>query len=170
MRTLTERQQRLVDIALAAGSEGRHLTRQQLGEAAGFGKGEVARVTATRTLGLPHVRAALMEGIRETAQGDVADSYATLRFVARKARSTRDRVMAAREVLILAGVSGEPAYTGPAVKIEIILKDPVARAMLDGTLAWRDQQLERQKQGLSLEPHPGQRLPAPAVQMQENDQ
>jgi hypothetical protein len=117
-RPLTPRQQRLVDIALAAGSEGRHLTRMQLGEAAGYGKGEVARTTAVRTLALPNVRAAIINGIREQAQGDAADAYATLRFVARKARSTRDRITAAKEVLGLAGVVGDAAHTGPGVTIQ----------------------------------------------------
>jgi hypothetical protein len=126
----TARQQRLVDVALAAESEGRHLTRQRLGVAAGFGKGEAARVTATRT---PHLAARPQRHRGRhpgDSAGDAADAYATLRFVARKARATRDRVIAAREVLGLARVAGEAAFTGPAVQVHIVLKDPVAAAQL----------------------------------------
>ena len=129
-RPLTPRQQRLVDIALAAGSEGRHLSRKQLGEAAGFGKGEAARVTAARTLTLPNVRAAIVQGIRETAQSDAADTYATLRLIARKARSTRDRVVAAKEVLTIAGVTGDAGgYSGPPVAIQIVFRTDAARLL-----------------------------------------
>ncbi|MBR0661341.1 hypothetical protein [Neoroseomonas oryzicola] len=130
-RPLTERQRRLVEIALQAASDGRLLSRRQLGEASGFGSGDVARVQASRTLGLPHVRAAIVAGVREQAQTDAADSYATLRFIARKARSTRDRLGAAREVLSIAGVTGsEGGYTGPPVALQIVFRSPDAAALL----------------------------------------
>jgi hypothetical protein len=70
-----------------------------------------------------------VKGIRETAQGDVADSYATLRFVARAAKSTRDRIMAARETLDLAGVAREATpIGGHGIQLQIVLTDPVAVA------------------------------------------
>lgn len=83
---------------------------------------------AGHILAHPNVRAAIVNGIREQAQGDAADAYATLRFVARKARSSRDRVLAAEKVLDLAGVAGEPAHTGPGIQVNVMLTDPVAAA------------------------------------------
>ena len=130
-RALTAKESRLVEVALQAASEGKILTRQSLGEAAGFGKGEGARVSASRALRRPAVRQALLQGLRETAQADVGDAYAVLRHVARSARSTRDRVVAAREVLSIAGVTGsEGGYTGPPVALQIVFRSPDAAALL----------------------------------------
>lgn len=129
-RPLTSREKRLVELLVAAASEGRDLSRQELGEAAGYGSGESARVQTYRALARPRVRAAIIAALRDAAQADAPGAYGVLRHVARTARSTRDRVTAASRLLEVAGVvGGDRVATGPAVMVQIAFRTDAAELL-----------------------------------------
>jgi hypothetical protein len=121
---LAPKQAQLVQVVLdAAAAGGRFPTRQQLGERAGYGSGEAARVSASRTLALDHVREAIAVGLRQMAQVDAALAYSSLRIAAGNANSARDRIAASREILHFAGMSGPAPHNGPAVAIQIVFRN-----------------------------------------------
>lgn len=138
-RAITPRQQRLINVLIASASEGKSLSKQELGEAAGFGKGETARTETYRTLKRPAVRAALLAGIAEAAQIDAPGAYAVLRHVADNARSTRDRVTSARTILEMAGAVGGQAPAGLGIQVNVHLADPNAMARFNHLIALSDQ-------------------------------
>lgn len=120
---LTEKQQRLVTAIVEAASRGNHISREAAGTAAGYGKGDVARVSASRSLGLPAVRQALMVALRDAAQVDAAGSYATLRWLERRAPSHRVRLDASLAGLRVAGLDqGGQAQGGGGVAIQIVFR------------------------------------------------
>lgn len=127
---LTEKERRLVDVIVHASSRGTELTREQAGTAAGYGRGEVARVQASRALQRPHVRAALMDGLRECATIDAAASYGVLRHLGRKATSERVRLDAALAVARIGGLDqGTAPPPGPGVVLNLHL-DPALATLL----------------------------------------
>ncbi len=128
-RALTERENRLVTVICAAAMEGKSLTRQEAGEAAGFGSGESARVSASRALPRPAVRQALLAHLRETAEVGAPDAFAVLRHVAASPGSQRDRLLAARELLSLAGLVGEPGPRVGTVTLELHMRPEYVRAL-----------------------------------------
>ena len=117
---LTPKEAALVRVMIEAAVEKKAFpTREQAGALAGYGQGEVARVSASRALSRPHVIEAIQEGVREVAGADVAAMYHTLRNAAVKAPSARDRIAAASKVLDLAGMAGT-GQVGPAVTFQLV--------------------------------------------------
>lgn len=122
-RDLTEKEQRLIEAIVHAASRGATITREQAGTAAGYGRGEIARIQASRALQRPVVRAALMQALQEAAQVDVAGSLAVLRHLERKAKSERVRLDAALGGLRIGGLDAQQqANNGPGVAIQIVFK------------------------------------------------
>jgi hypothetical protein len=123
-RTLTQREQALVEIYAQAAADGRDITRTDAGRLAGYsGTTESSRIQASRALARPAVRNALMERIKELAQADVPFAYGVIRHVAAKATSTRDKLGAASKLLDVAGMTGGTgAQSGPGVAIQIVFQ------------------------------------------------
>ncbi|MCK8785225.1 hypothetical protein M0638_12600 [Roseomonas sp. NAR14] len=122
-RALTEKEQRLVDAIVHAASRGASVTREQAGTAAGYGRGDVARIQASRALARPAVRAALTKALQEAAQIDAASSLAVLRHLERRATSERVRLDAALAGLRIGGLdqSAQQA-TGAGVTVQIVFR------------------------------------------------
>lgn len=122
-RDLTEKEQRLIEAIVHAASRGASVTREQAGTAAGYGRGEVARIQASRALQRPAVRAALTQALQEAAQVDAASSLAVLRHLERKAKSERVRLDAALGGLRIGGLDAQQAASGgQGVAIQIVFR------------------------------------------------
>lgn len=122
-RTLTDKEAALVAALVSSASEGKSLSRTEAGMLAGYGSGETARVSASRALSRPAVRAALVDGLKDAAVVDASAAYAALRHVTDKATSTRDRIAAARTTLEMAGLVGSPAAPiGPPITFTLNFK------------------------------------------------
>lgn len=120
---LTDKEARLIEAITEASSQGKTLTREEAGTAAGYGSGDTARISATRALKRPHVRAALMVSLREAAQVDAAGSLAVLRHLERNARSERVQLDAAFGGMRIGGLdTQQQAYTGPGVVMQLVFK------------------------------------------------
>lgn len=147
---LTTREAALVRILIDAASDGRSLTRGEAGKLAGYsGNDETARVQASRALSKPKVRAALIDGIRDAAQVDVAAAYAVLRHVADRARSTRDRLGAASKHLDLAGLTGGPSLgMGAGVAVQIVFRSDAGALLVQSEQARPDAQAIRGVQAI----------------------
>lgn len=123
---LTEREAKLVEVIIQAASEGRSITREQAGTAAGYEAGDGARVSAHRALKRPDVRKALMEGLRECAQVDAADAYAVLRHLASAGRSERVRADVALNLARMGGLDAPQGFGGGGgVAVQIVFRTDV---------------------------------------------
>lgn len=117
---LTDKQRALIDAIVTAAERGVELTREEAGALAGYGTGEVARASASRTLALPYVREALIERMRSLAALDAPAAFATLRHI-RKTGGTGHRLTAAVETLKLAGVGGEEHQQPGNILVQVVL-------------------------------------------------
>lgn len=121
-RPLTDCQQALVDAYVEAASNGERVNRETLGTRAGYGSGEVARVQASRALGLPHVQDALHKALQERMRADAPDAYASLRHLAEKAASERVRLDATVQHLSAIGMTVAPAAgLGAGVVLNLVI-------------------------------------------------
>lgn len=132
-KPLTERQQRLVEVLIAAAAEGKELSREEAGRLAGFGgTPECSRTSTYAALKQPNVRRALIEAAQIANQTQVPAYLAAVRHIAGRAKSTRDRLGAARLGMEMAGIVGPgtagAAVAGAGIRMQIVLTDPVAAA------------------------------------------
>lgn len=131
-RGLTGKESQLVAIIVEAASQGRRLTREQAGTAAGYGRGETARVQASRALARKPVREALMDALREIAAVDAAGAYAVVQRLMTASKSDRVRLDAANLHLRVAGMDQPlPGPTGPSVMLNLYLSQAGIDALND---------------------------------------
>ena len=97
-RELTEKQLALVDTLVTTGG-----TLRECAEAAGYAKGESGRVSASRTLRLPHVQAYMMQRVSEELGLAATGAVQTVGRLARGANSEYVRLQAAQDILDRAG-------------------------------------------------------------------
>ena len=141
---LSPKQRALVDAIAHAADEGIQLTREAAGTAAGYGSGECARVAASRALALPHVKAALMVALRNTAQANAANALAMLRHLGRHSTSERVKLDASLTELRIAGLDQpEQAHQGAAVAVQIVFRTDA------GTILTQAQHMHAQPQVIS---------------------
>lgn len=95
---LTDKQRALVDIVVATGSNLR-----EAAEAAGYAKGEGARVSASRTLRLPHVQQYMMQRIGEQLGVNAMGAVAQVAKLASGAKSEYVQLQASQDILDRAG-------------------------------------------------------------------
>ena len=147
-RRLTEKEARLVEVIVQAASRGVELTREQAGSAAGYGRGEVARVGAHRALARPEVRTALTEALRETASVDAAGAYAIVRHLARKASSDRVRLDAAVTGLRIGGVDMQSiSPSGPSITLNLALPPNLTALVTQAAESARRSVIEHEPDG-----------------------
>ena len=97
-KKLTTRQSRLVDTLVANGC-----SIVEAAGLAGYASGEAGRVTASKTLRLPHVQAYLMQRIAETMGVSATVASAKLVQLARGAKSEYVQLEASKDILDRAG-------------------------------------------------------------------
>ena len=97
-RPLTEKQTALVDTLVTTGC-----TLRQAAEAAGYAKGESGRVSASRTLRLPHVQQYMMQRVSEELGMAATGAVSTVSRLAGTAKSEYVRLQAAQDILDRAG-------------------------------------------------------------------
>lgn len=97
-RKLTTRQARLVDTLVANGCSVAEASRL-----AGYASGEAGRVTASKTLKLPHVQSYMMQRIAETMGVSATIASAKLVHLARGAKSEYVQLEASKDILDRAG-------------------------------------------------------------------
>lgn len=95
---LTEKQTALVDTIVAEGC-----TIAQAAEIAGYAKGESGRVTATKTMKLPHVQQYLMQRMNEEFGMSATLALGTVRRLATGAKSEYVQLEASKDLLDRAG-------------------------------------------------------------------
>lgn len=95
---LTDKQRALVDTIVATGCNMR-----EAGEAAGYAKGEGARVSAIRTLKLPHVQQYMMQRIGEQLGVNAMGAVSTVNRLAKGAKSEYVQLQASQDILDRAG-------------------------------------------------------------------
>lgn len=95
---ITDKQKALVDIIVATGCNLR-----EAGEAAGYAKGEGARVSASRTLRLPHVQQYMMQRIGEQLGVNAMGAVAQVAKLASGAKSEYVQLQASQDILDRAG-------------------------------------------------------------------
>ena len=97
-RKLTEKQEALVDTLVAEGC-----TIAKAAEEAGYSKGESGRVTATKTMKLPHVQQYLMQRMNEEFGLSATLAAGTVRRLAMGAKSEYVKLEASKDLLDRAG-------------------------------------------------------------------
>jgi len=97
-RKLTDKQTALVDTIVAKGC-----TLAQAAELAGYSKGESGRVTATKTMKLPHVQQYLMQRMNEEFGLSATLAAGTVRRLATSAKSEYVQLEASKDLLDRAG-------------------------------------------------------------------
>jgi len=97
-KQLTTRQTRLVDTLVANGCSVAEASRL-----AGYASGEAGRVTASKTLRLPHVQTYMMQRIAETMGVSATVASAKLVQLARGAKSEYVQLEASKDILDRAG-------------------------------------------------------------------
>jgi len=97
-RKLTDKQMALVDTIVAKGC-----TIAQAAELAGYAKGESGRVTATKTMKLPHVQQYLMQRMNEEFGLSATLAAGTVRRLAMGAKSEYVQLEASKDLLDRAG-------------------------------------------------------------------
>jgi phage terminase small subunit len=95
---ITDKQRALVDTIVATGCNMR-----EAGEAAGYAKGEGARVSAIRTLKLPHVQQYMMQRIGEQLGVNAMGAVSAVNRLAKGAKSEYVQLQAAQDILDRAG-------------------------------------------------------------------
>lgn len=97
-RPLTEKQTALVDTLVTTGC-----TLRQAAEAAGYAKGESGRVSASRTLRLPHVQQYMMQRVSEELGMAATGAIGTVQRLSRSAKSEYVQLQASQDILDRAG-------------------------------------------------------------------
>ena len=97
-KQLTARQTRLVDTLVANGC-----SVTEAASLAGYASGEAGRVTASKTLRLPHVQSYMMQRIAETMGVSATVASAKLVQLARGAKSEYVQLEASKDILDRAG-------------------------------------------------------------------
>jgi hypothetical protein len=95
---LTKRQMALVDHLVATGE-----SLAKAAEAAGYAQGESGRVTASKTIRLPHVQQYMMQRVAETIGMNATSAAAQVMKLARGAKSEYVQLEAAKDILDRAG-------------------------------------------------------------------
>ena len=95
---LTDRQRRLVDTLVATGC-----SIKKASEEAGYADGESGRVTASKSLKLPHVQAYLMEAVANSLGTNATIASAKMVALARGAKSEYVQLEASKDILDRAG-------------------------------------------------------------------
>ena len=95
---LTDKQMALVDTLVATGCSIREAAQE-----AGYAKGESGRVTATKTLRLPHVQSYMMQRVTETLGLNATFAASKLLNLARGAKSEYVQLEASKDILDRAG-------------------------------------------------------------------
>ena len=132
-RRLTPHETRLVEVIAIAAEQGKTLTREEAGTLAGYGKGEVARAAASRSLGRPEVRRALIERAAEIIAADAPHAAAMLRHV-RQTGSAGQRLSAATETLKLTGMGQQDAPASGSVVVMLALPPEIATRLAQGRM------------------------------------
>ena len=97
-KKLTDKQTALVDTIVAKGC-----TIAQAAELAGYAKGESGRVTATKTMKLPHVQQYLMQRMNDEFGLSATLAVGTVRRLATSAKSEYVQLEASKDLLDRAG-------------------------------------------------------------------
>lgn len=95
---LTKRQMALVDHLVATGG-----TLAKAAEAAGYAEGDSGRVTASKTIRLPHVQQYMMQRVAETIGLNATTAAAQVMKLATGAKSEYVKLEAAKDILDRAG-------------------------------------------------------------------
>lgn len=95
---LTQKQMALVDTLVATGC-----SIKQAAIEAGYAQGESGRVTATKTLRLPHVQSYMMQRVTETLGLNATFAASKLLNLARGAKSEYVQLEASKDILDRAG-------------------------------------------------------------------
>lgn len=95
---LTDKQMALVDTLVATGCSIKEAARE-----AGYAQGESGRVTATKTLRLPHVQSYMMQRVSETLGLNATFAASKLLNLARGAKSEYVQLEASKDILDRAG-------------------------------------------------------------------
>jgi len=95
---VTERQARLVDTLVASGCSIKEAAHE-----AGYAAGESGRVTASKTLRLPHVQSYMMQRVAETLGLNATTAAARLVRLAQGAKSEYVQLEASKDILDRAG-------------------------------------------------------------------
>ena len=98
VRKLTRRQSALVDTLVATGC-----TIRKAAEEAGYAAGESGRVSASKTLRLPHVQEYMMQRITETMGLNATVAAARVLTLAQGAKSEYVQLEASKDILDRAG-------------------------------------------------------------------
>tara|TARA_A100000171_G_C2120138_1_gene140286 strand:- start:1331 stop:1705 length:375 start_codon:yes stop_codon:yes gene_type:complete len=97
-RKLTKRQMALVDTIVATGC-----SIKEASEQCGYAKGESGRVTASKTLRLPHVQQYLMTRVSESIGLNATHALSTVTRLASGAKSEYVQLEASKDILDRAG-------------------------------------------------------------------
>jgi len=97
-RKITKKQMLLVDTLVASGC-----TIKEASQSAGYADGESGRVTASKTLRLPHVQQYMMTRIHETVGLNATTALATVMKLASGAKSEYVKLEASKDILDRAG-------------------------------------------------------------------
>jgi hypothetical protein len=119
-KRLTDNERRLVDVIADAAARRVKLSRTEVGTLAGYGQGEPARVSATRALARPHVRAALMEAAAGIIAEGAPDAAAMLRHVVQDG-ARPDAPTVALELLKLSGMGAPEGGAGGMIAVQVVL-------------------------------------------------
>lgn len=95
---LTDKQRALVDTLVAEGCSLR-----QAAESAGYAKGEAGRVTASKTLKLPHVQQYMMQSVADSLGMSATKAAHKLLTLSQGARSEYVQLEASKDILDRAG-------------------------------------------------------------------
>jgi len=95
---LTDKQMALVDTLVATGCSIKEAAHE-----AGYAQGESGRVTATKTLRLPHVQSYMMQRVTETLGLNATYAASKLLNLARGAKSEYVQLEASKDILDRAG-------------------------------------------------------------------
>jgi|TARA_R110000744_G_scaffold261173_1_gene375991 phage terminase small subunit len=97
-RKLTKKQMSLVDTLVATGC-----TLREAAEEAGYANGESGRVTASKTIRLPHVQSYMMQRVNEQLGMNATVAAARVMNLATGARSEYVQLEASKDILDRAG-------------------------------------------------------------------
>ena len=97
-RTLTKKQSCLVDTLVATGC-----TLREAATEAGYAEGESGRVTASKTIRLPHVQSYMMQRVNEQLGMNATVAAARVMNLATGARSEYVQLEASKDILDRAG-------------------------------------------------------------------
>jgi hypothetical protein len=119
---LTDKQRAFADAFVRAKIEQLDLRHEDIARAAGYsGSSDVLRVTASRTLRIPAVRAYLREQAREHMADGGMDVAVALRSLTAQAEDKRVRLDAARLLGASLGLTTNEEQGGPALVLNLVL-------------------------------------------------